>query len=73
VISIKPDSPTALLKLGLLEASLSGIEREAYSHLTLAIRLDPALRIAVPASLLARLRERARREPMPRRRSSSRQ
>jgi tetratricopeptide (TPR) repeat protein len=56
IITIKPDSPTALLNLGLLEASQGGLEREAYVDLTHAIRLDPALRAAVPAELLAHLR-----------------
>jgi tetratricopeptide (TPR) repeat protein len=70
VISIRPDSPTALLNLGLLEAPLAGVAREAYHHLTSAIRLDPALRTQVPAALLTNLQHQASREPALRRQSS---
>jgi tetratricopeptide (TPR) repeat protein len=70
VISIKPDSPTALLNLGLLEASVSGFERLAYGHLTKAIRLDPTLRAEVSGALMTHLRERASQEPAPKRRHS---
>lgn len=59
IIAIKPDSPTALLNLGLLEARENGLEREAYRDLTRAIRLDPRLRSAVPAMLLAPLSRQA--------------
>ena len=65
VIAIRPDSPTALLNLGLIEASLKGDAPAAYKHLTRAIRLDAALRKAVPAALLARLRQEASRQRVP--------
>jgi Tfp pilus assembly protein PilF len=70
VIALKPHSPTALLNLGLLEATAGGVERQAYRHLTLAMRLDPSLRTLVPGPVLARVREVASREQAPRRASS---
>jgi tetratricopeptide (TPR) repeat protein len=72
IIAIKPHSPTALLNLGLLEAPQRGLGRVAYVDLTSAIREDRALRSAVPASLLARLRHEEVHEPVPRRRAGSR-
>ena len=62
VIAIKPDSPTALLNLGLLLAAQKGLERQAYHALVAAIRLDPALRRDLPAGLLARLSKPPRHE-----------
>jgi tetratricopeptide (TPR) repeat protein len=54
-ISIQPDSPTALLHLGLLEATVTHQKPAGLSDLRKAIRLDPALRADIPASLRAQL------------------
>ena len=51
VIAIKPDSPTALLNLGLLQAASHWPRRVAIRNLRSAVTLDPALRNDIPADL----------------------
>jgi Tfp pilus assembly protein PilF len=52
-IAAQPDSPTALLNLGLLEAE--GRQAGALADLERAVALDPGLRSRIPARLRARL------------------
>ena len=54
VIQLKPDSPTALLNLGLLLA-VDGAKAQAGVALRHAIKLDPTLRARIPASVLVDL------------------
>jgi Tfp pilus assembly protein PilF len=56
IIEIKPDSPTALLNLGLLEAAARSPRRVVLSSLRRAVALDPRLRTEVPAVLRRELR-----------------
>ncbi len=51
IIRLKPDSPTAYLNLGLLEAATKALHRQALADLAKAVKLDPALRRQVPAPL----------------------
>jgi Flp pilus assembly protein TadD len=51
VISLQPDSPTAYLNLGLLEAQ-DGQPAPAGVALRRAVRLDPALRARIPPSVM---------------------
>ncbi len=55
IIHIKPNSPTAYLNLGLLEAGWPPLRKQAVRDLAQAVKLDPSLRTAVPASLRAHL------------------
>lgn len=56
VISIQPDSPTAYLNLGLLEAQQNPKQPDlAEDLLTKAMRLEPSLASRIPASLRASL------------------
>jgi Tfp pilus assembly protein PilF len=51
ILGIKPDSPTALLNLGLLEAK-SGLPRKiVLKYLRRAVALDPRLRADIPVQL----------------------
>ena len=51
IIRIKPNSPTAYLNLGLVEAGGPGLRKQALRDLTRAVKLDPSLRAQVPAPL----------------------
>jgi Tfp pilus assembly protein PilF len=51
IIATKPNSPTALLNLGLLEAANRYPRRIVLASLRRAVALDPALRSDVPAAL----------------------
>jgi Tfp pilus assembly protein PilF len=51
IIAIKPNSPTALLNLGLLEAAVGYPHRVVLSNLRRAVALDPSLRQSVPPGL----------------------
>jgi Tfp pilus assembly protein PilF len=51
VLAIKPDSPTALLNLGLLEAASHWPRRIVKKTLRRAVHLDPSLRADIPNSL----------------------
>lgn len=51
IIAAKPDSPTALLNLGLLEASTGYPRRFVDPPLRKAVALDPALRSLIPSKL----------------------
>ncbi len=51
MIAIKPNSPMALLNLGLLEAATGYPRRIVLSSFRRAVALDPALRSDVPAAL----------------------
>ena len=55
IIRIKPNSPTAYLNLGLVEAGGPNLRKQALRDLAQAVKLDPKLRAAVPASLRASL------------------
>lgn len=55
IIHLKPDSPTAYLNLGLLEAATKALHRQALKDLVQAVKLDPSLRQQVPAPLRAGL------------------
>jgi tetratricopeptide (TPR) repeat protein len=52
IIAIQPDAPTALLNLGLLEAT-ADLTADAVSDLRQAVKLDPSMESKVPASLKA--------------------
>jgi tetratricopeptide (TPR) repeat protein len=57
VISIQPDSPTAYLNLGLLEAQQGRqLHERAEQDLAKAVRLEPALKSRIPSALQAGLR-----------------
>jgi tetratricopeptide (TPR) repeat protein len=57
VISIQPDSPTAYLNLGLLEASQGrALRSQALKDLARAVKLEPSLASRIPGSLRAGLR-----------------
>jgi tetratricopeptide (TPR) repeat protein len=58
IIHLKPDSPTAYLNLGLLEAATKALHRQAVADLTKAVKLDPSLRGQVPAPLRADVQNR---------------
>ncbi len=58
IIHLKPDSPTAYLNLGLLEAATKALHRQAVADLAQALKLDPSLREQVPAPLRAGLPKR---------------
>jgi tetratricopeptide (TPR) repeat protein len=52
-IALQPDSPTAYLNLGLLEAQTDAAEQaQAGADLRKAIQLDPSLRARIPQSVL---------------------
>jgi tetratricopeptide (TPR) repeat protein len=55
IIHIQPNSPTAYLNLGLVEAGRPQLRKRALHDLAAAVKLDPSLRAAVPASLRASL------------------
>jgi tetratricopeptide (TPR) repeat protein len=55
IIHLKPDSPTAYLNLGLLEAQTKALHGQAVRDLGQAIKFDPSLRDQVPAPLRAGL------------------
>ena len=55
IIRVQPDSPTAYLNLGLLEAASPGLRTRALRDLAQAVKLDPALRADVPPALRALL------------------
>ena len=55
VIALQPDSPTAWLNLGLLEAETKATLRPALKALKEAVRLEPSLRARIPASLRAEM------------------
>jgi tetratricopeptide (TPR) repeat protein len=55
IVHRQPDSPTAFLNLGLLEARGHRVPERALRDLAQAVRLDPSLRADVPASLRAKL------------------
>jgi len=52
VIRIQPDSPTALLNLGLLESRSRSLRPRALMDLRRAIRLDPSLRARVTTKVM---------------------
>jgi tetratricopeptide (TPR) repeat protein len=58
IIHLKPDSPTAYLNLGLLEAATKALHRQALADLAQAVKLDPSLRGQVPPPLRASLSKR---------------
>jgi tetratricopeptide (TPR) repeat protein len=51
VIRMQPDSPTALLNLGLLQDQTRAQRHQAVADLRRAVRLDPALGARIPASV----------------------
>jgi len=51
ILAIKPDSPTALLNLGLLQAAGHWPRRIVKKTLRRAVQLDPSLRADIPARL----------------------
>lgn len=51
IIATKPNSPTALLNLGLLQAASGWPRRYVLASLRKAVALDPSLRTNIPASL----------------------
>jgi tetratricopeptide (TPR) repeat protein len=55
VIALQPDSPTAYLNLGLLEAGKKATVREALTALDQAVKLEPSLLAKIPASLRSQL------------------
>lgn len=55
IISLQPDSPTAYLNLGLLEAQTKATLPQALVALNKAVKLDPSLLANVPLSLRSRL------------------
>jgi tetratricopeptide (TPR) repeat protein len=55
IVHIKPNSPTAYLNLGLVEAGRAALRKQALRDLAQAIKLDPSLRGSVPAWLRASL------------------
>jgi tetratricopeptide (TPR) repeat protein len=65
VVSIQPDSPTALLNLGLLENETKSLHARAVLDLRAAVKLDPSLRARIPAPLSRAL------GPVPRRASNA--
>jgi Tfp pilus assembly protein PilF len=56
ILAIRPNSPTALLNLGLLEATTGYPHRVVFRSLRRAVALDPGLRSNVPAALRRDLR-----------------
>ncbi len=54
IIAIQPDAPTALLNLGLLEATANQTA-DAVSDVRQAVKLEPSLASRVPASLKAKV------------------
>jgi tetratricopeptide (TPR) repeat protein len=55
IIHLKPDSPTAYLNLGLLEAATKALHARALRDLAQAVKLDASLRKQVPPPLRAQL------------------
>lgn len=55
IIHVRPDSPTAYLNLGLVEAANASGRKLALADLAQAVKLDPALRTDVPPPLRAEL------------------
>lgn len=55
IIRDRPNSPTAFLNLGLIEAATPGERDRGLRDLAQAIKLDPALRTSLPPSLRAHL------------------
>jgi tetratricopeptide (TPR) repeat protein len=55
VIGIQPDSPTAFLNLGLLEAATKSSRAQALRDLAHAVKLEPSLLADVPVPLQAHL------------------
>jgi tetratricopeptide (TPR) repeat protein len=55
IVHLKPQSPTAYLNLGLVEAGLPQLRKHALRDLAHAVKLDPKLRASVPPSLRASL------------------
>lgn len=55
IIHVKPNSPTAYLNLGLVEATNTSERKRALADLAQAVKLDPALRADVPPLLRAEL------------------
>jgi tetratricopeptide (TPR) repeat protein len=58
IIHLKPDSPTAYLNLGLLEAATPALHAQALRDLAHAVKLDPSLRKQVPPPLRAQVPKR---------------
>ncbi len=54
-IHLQPDLPTAYLRVGLLEWAGKRTRTQALRDLAHAVKLDPALRAAIPAAVRARL------------------
>jgi tetratricopeptide (TPR) repeat protein len=55
VIALQPNSPTAYLNLGLLEAESKTTLPAALRNLEQAVKLQPSLRTMIPAALRSRL------------------
>ncbi len=55
VIVLQPDSPTALLNLGLLELGFKSMQILAITDLRHAIRLEPSLQSSIPPSVQAEM------------------